>query len=172
MLTADTPNRENLPRPGSGSRTEERSSQCPEPGANKGCEMSFRRLIPKRGLTLIEVLVALAILAVAILPMVIGFWQSLVTTNESSISVAASSILRGKAEELKGEDFDALDSEPRETRDLNPGDGFFEVAVTVETVRPNDAAGSGLKKAEVSVYRAGGAQRVAIATTYLTPFGI
>ncbi len=134
--------------------------------------MSFRRLIPRSGLTLVEVLVALAILAVTILPMVIGFWQSLISTSESAISVAASSILREKAEELKGKDFDVLDSEPRETRDLNPGDGFFEVAVTVETVRPNDAVDSGLKRAEVSVYRAGSAQPVAIATTYLTPLGI
>jgi len=134
--------------------------------------MTFQRLIRRRGVTLVEVLVALAILAVAILPVVIGFWQSLVATNESSISVAASSIAREKIEELKGKDFDALDSQPRETRDLTPGDGFFEVAVAVETVRPNDAAGSGLKKSEVSVYRAGGAQSLAIATTYVTPFGI
>lgn len=134
--------------------------------------MTFRRPIGRRGLTLVEVLVALAILAVAILPVVVGFWQSLVATNESSISVAASSIVREKVEELKAKTFDELDSEPRELRDLNTGDGFFEVAVTVETVRPNDAANSGLKKAEVSVYRAGGAQSLAIATTYVTPFGI
>lgn len=128
--------------------------------------------ISRNGFTLVEVLVALAILAVFLLPVVIGFWQSLVTTNQSSISVAASSIAREKIEELKGKDFDALDGEPRDTRDFTPGDGFFEVAVTVETLRPNDAADSGLKKAEVSVYRAGGAEPLAIATTYMIPFGI
>ena len=124
------------------------------------------------GLTLIEVLVALTILAVVLLPVMIGFWQSLVVTNESSLSAAASSIARAAVEDLKQVDFDALTSVPREPRDLKPGDGFFEVAVAVEIIRPNDSVDSGLKKAEVSVYRAGGAERLAIATTYLTPFGI
>jgi prepilin-type N-terminal cleavage/methylation domain-containing protein len=127
---------------------------------------------PRHGLSLIEVLVALTILAVVLLPVMIGFWQSLVVTNESSLSAAASSIARAAVEELKQTDFDALDNAPREPRDLKPGDGFFEVAVAVETIRPNDSVHSGLKKAEVSVYRSGGAERLAIATTYLTPFGI
>ncbi|MCJ7822776.1 MAG: prepilin-type N-terminal cleavage/methylation domain-containing protein [Armatimonadetes bacterium] len=127
---------------------------------------------PKRGFTLVEVLVALTILAVVLLPVTIGFWQSLVVTNESSLNAAASSIARAELEELKHTDFAVLDSTPRETRDLKPGDGFFEVTTAVEVVRPNDSVDSGLKKAEVSVYRAGGAERLAIATTYLTPFGI
>ena len=127
---------------------------------------------PERGFTLVEVLVALTILAVVLLPVMIGFWQSLVVTNESSLSAAASSIARAEVEELKRTDFDVLDSTPREPRDLKLGDGFFEVAIAVEVVRPNNSVDSGLKKAEVSVYRAGGAERLAIATTYVTPFGI
>jgi len=127
---------------------------------------------PRHGFTLVEVLVALTILAVVLLPVMIGFWQSLVVTNESSLSAAASSIARAEVEELKRTDFDVLDSTPREPRDLKPGDGFFEVTIAVEVVRPNDSLDSGLKKAEVSVYRAGGAERLAVATTYVTPFGI
>jgi len=134
--------------------------------------MSFRRLIAKRAVTLVEVLIALTILAVVILPVVIGLWQSLVATNESSISAVASSIVREKMEGLKVKSFDQVESELREPRDLKPGDGFFEVAVAVETVRPNDAANSGMKKVEVSVYRAGGTEVLAIATTCLIPFGI
>lgn len=128
--------------------------------------------IHNRAFTLVEVLVSLAILAIVILPVVVGFSQSLITTNQSSVSVAASSILREKVEELKTTDFSALDSQPRQARDLNPDDGFFDVAVVVDTIRPDDAAHSGLKRAQVSVYRAGGSEPLAIATTYFSPFGI
>lgn len=126
----------------------------------------------ERGLTIVEVLVALIILSVVLLPIVLGFSQALIATSNSSITAAASSIAREKAEELKARQFEELDSQPREPRDLNPEDGFFEVAVTIETVRPDDAAHSGLKKADVSVYRAGGSDPVAGITTYFTPYGI
>ena len=125
-----------------------------------------------RGMTLVEVLVALIILSVVLLPIMLGFSQALIATSNSSITAAAASIAREKAEELKSKQFEELDSQPRETRDLNPEDGFFEVAVTIETVRPDDAAHSGLKKAEVSVYRAGGSAPVSGITTYFTPYGI
>ncbi len=131
-----------------------------------------RNVIQQRGLTIIEVLVALIILSVVLLPIVLGFSQALIATSNSSITSAASSIAREKAEELKSKQFEELDTQPREPRDLNPGDGFFEVAVTIETVRPDDAAHSGLKKADVSVYRAGGSDPVAGITTYFTPYGI
>jgi len=126
----------------------------------------------QRGLTLVEVLIALVLLAVVLLPVIIGFAQALASTSDSAIAAAATSIARDKIEELKGMDFAAVADQERETRHLNAGDGFFEVAVTVETVRPDDAAHSGLKRVAVTVYRAGGNDPAAVVTTYLTPFGV
>ena len=124
------------------------------------------------GLTLVEVLIALTLLGVALLPVIVGFSQALMSTSESSISAAAASIARAKVEELKGTEFADIESQAREPRDLNLGDSFFEVSVTVYTVRPDDAAHCGLKKAEVGVYRAGGSEPVVLTTTYLTPYGV
>ncbi len=130
------------------------------------------RPISQRGVTLVEVLIALTILAVILLPVVVAFRQSLTTTNEATLAAAASSVAREKIEELKIDAFDALQTQPREPRDLKPGDGFFEIAVAVETIRPDDISHAGLKKLQVSVYRTGGAVPLAILTSYTTPFGI
>jgi prepilin-type N-terminal cleavage/methylation domain-containing protein len=126
----------------------------------------------RAGLTLVEVLIALALLAVVLLPVVLGLTQALATSNESAITAAATSIARDKTEEIKVLSWSALADQRREPSDLNPGDAFFEVEVAVEVVRPDDEAHSGLKKAEVLVYRAGGAQPVARITTYVTPYGV
>jgi len=124
------------------------------------------------GLTLVEVLVALTLLAVVLLPVIVAFSQALVSSSDSAITAAAASIVRDEIERLKPMDFGVIASRPRETRDLKPGDSFFEVAVVVDVVRPDDAAHAGLKKAEVTVYRTGGRRPVAVATTYFTPFGV
>jgi len=130
------------------------------------------------GFTLVEVLVALTLMAFVLLPVMMGLSQALVSTSESSITAAATSIARDKAEELKAlvlgssSGFAALASQPREPADLRPGDSFFEVEVTVETIRPDDSQHSGMKKAAVTVYRAGGDRPVTTLTTYLMPFGI
>ncbi len=130
------------------------------------------------GLTLVEILVALTLVAVVLLPVVIGLTQALVATSETSITAAATSIARDKVEQIKAEmrrpdfDFAALSSEPREAVDLKPGDSFFEVDVTVEIVRPNDDRRSGLKKVQVCVYRAGTDRAITALTTYFTPAGI
>ncbi len=124
------------------------------------------------GLTIVEVLVALTLLALVLLPVIVGLSQALVSSSESAISAAAASIVRDKVEQLKLLPFAAVDAQPRETRDLDPGDSFFEVKVTVQTLRPDDSAHAGLKKVEVTVYRTGGHRPVAVATTYLTPLGV
>ncbi len=130
------------------------------------------------GFTLVEVLVALTLLAFVLLPVMIGLSQALVSTSESSITAAATSIARDKNEQLKSlvrgssSGFAALATQPREPADFRPGDSFFEVEVTVETVRPDDSQHSGMKKATVRVYRAGGDRPVTTLTTYLVPFGI
>lgn len=124
------------------------------------------------GLTLVEVLIALVVLAVVLLPVMLGFTQALATTSESSISAAATSIVRDKMEELKRTDYSALTSQGLEVRDLRPGDGFFEVGVTVEVRRPDDAAQAGLKEALIWVSRRGSSDPVATARTYFTPSGI
>ena len=125
-----------------------------------------------RGLTLVEVLIALALLAVALLPVMIGFSQALVTTSQSSITTAATSLARDKVEELKARVFADVASEPRAVRDLRPGDSFFEVEVAVDTLRPDGTAHEGLKQAVVTVYRRGGTRPVASITTYFTSIGI
>ena len=134
--------------------------------------MSCFKYTNQRALTLVEVLVALSILAVVLLPVMAGLSQAMSTTSEGSINAAATSIAREKLEQLKATDFTLLDSQLAESRDLVPGDSFFQIAVTVETIRPDDAAGSGLKKAEVIVRRSGSAYPVATITTYFTPAGI
>jgi len=130
------------------------------------------------GFTLVEVLVALTLMAFVLLPVMAGLSQALVSTSESSITAAATSIARDKNEQLKAlvrsssSGFAALASQPREPADLRPGDSFFEVEVTVETVRPDDSLHSGMKKAAVMVYRTGSDRPVTTLTTYLVPFGI
>ena len=130
------------------------------------------------GLTLVEILVALTLMAVVLLPVVIGLSQSLVATSNTSIAAVATSIAREKAEALKAEtrqsdfDFALLTSQPRESADYKPGDSYFEVDLVVETVRPNDSSNAGLKKAAISVYRAGAEDPLMTLTTYLAPHGI
>jgi len=122
----------------------------------------------QEGMSLVEVLVALVLLAVALLPVVVGFSQALVATSDSSIAAVAASIAREKMEEMKSIDFDLLDSQPREPRDLRAGDSFFEVAsqVEVHTSVPD------LKEVAVIVYRQGGARPIATVTTYVARAGI
>jgi Tfp pilus assembly protein PilV len=130
------------------------------------------------GLTLVEILVALTLLAVVLLPVVIGLSQALITTSDSTITTTATSIARDRVEQLKtdirrpGYDFNSLASQPREPADYRPGDSFFEVEQTVEIARPDDAAHSGLKKVDIFVYRAGSSKPVVVLTTYLIPYGI
>jgi Tfp pilus assembly protein PilV len=130
------------------------------------------------GLTLVEILVALTLVAVVLLPVIIGLSQALVSTSESTITVAATSIARDRVEDLKAAlrdpnvGFPGLTGQLRETTDLKPGDQFFEVEVTVETVRPDDNQQSGLKKAVVTVYRKGSDYPTTMVTTYFTPYGV
>lgn len=122
----------------------------------------------QEGMSLIEVLVALVLLAVALLPVVVGLSQALVATSDSSIAAASASIAREKMEEMKSIDFDLLDNQPREPRDLRPGDAFFEVTseVVVMTTMPD------LKQVAVIVYRNGGSQPIATVTTYVARAGV
>jgi prepilin-type N-terminal cleavage/methylation domain-containing protein len=133
--------------------------------------VATRRPAGQHGLTLVEVLIALALLAVVLLPIVIGLSQALATTSEATITAAAASIARDKVEELKGIEFGSVGDQVRETHDLKPGDGYFEVAVAVSSVRADNDAHVGLKNAVVTVYRAGSPRPLTVLSTYLTPFG-
>jgi len=138
----------------------------------------LRLLSEYAGLTLVEILVALSLVAVVLLPVIIGLSQALVTTSESTITSAATSIARNRVEQIKdqvrrpGFDFNSLSGQPRQLADLKPDDHFFEVEVTVETIRPDDDQQSGLKKAVVTVYRKGSDYPTAMVTTYFTPYGV
>ena len=129
-----------------------------------------RKLISTGGLSLVEILVALVILAVVLLPVIVGFSQALITTSQSTISAAASSIAREKVEELKRVDYAYLQSQEREARPFGSQPGFFEVAVAVTVVR--DDANAGLKQAVISVYRTGSSNPVVTLTTYFTVRGV
>jgi len=138
----------------------------------------LRLLSEYAGLTLVEILVALSLVAVVLLPVIIGLSQALVTTSESTITSAATSIARDRTERLKAAvrdpnvGFEGIVSQPRETADFKQGDHFFEVELTVETLRPDDNQQSGLKKAVVTVYRKGSDYPTAMVTTYFTPYGV
>jgi Tfp pilus assembly protein PilV len=143
----------------------------------------MRRRFPSKlsrpaGLTLVETLIALTLVAVVLLPVIIGLTQALVSTSDATIAAAATSIARTAVEQIKdqvrrpGFSFDSLTGQPRQAVDLKPGDQFFEVEVTVETVRPDDIQQSGLKKAVVTVYRKGSDHPAAVVTTYLAPSGV
>lgn len=130
------------------------------------------------GLTLVETLIALTLVALILLPVVIGLSQALISTSESTITSAATSIARDRVEQIKEQarrqdfDFNSLTGQPRQPADLKPGDQFFEVEVTVETIRPDDNQQSGLKKAIVTVYLRNSDRRAAIVTTYFAPYGV
>jgi len=140
--------------------------------------MTVKECRTNKGFTLVEVLVALTLMAMVLLPVMMGLSQALVSTSASTMVAAATSVAREKMEELKNEireptgGFEAVVSQPREPADLSPGDSFFEVEVTVETSRPQDAANSGMKTAVVTVYRNGGERPVTVLTTYLVSAGI
>ncbi len=136
-----------------------------------------RRLTSRRGLTLVELLVALVLLAVVLLPVMVGFSQALVAVNQSSISAAAASIARDKMEDLKllaysnyYAGYSEIGSEVRKPMPFGSRAGFFEVEVTVTVIR--DDPKSGLKQAVVSVYRTGSANPVVTLTSYFTPRGV
>jgi prepilin-type N-terminal cleavage/methylation domain-containing protein len=126
----------------------------------------------QRGLTLVEVLIALAVVAVALLPVMIGFSQALAAANQSAITTAATSIARQKVEDLKAKAYADVISEQPAPRDFRAGDSFFRVAVTVQELRADGLAHQGLKQAVVAVYRTGGAQPVVSITTYFVPLGV
>ena len=136
------------------------------------------KLSATAGLTLVEILVALSLVAVVLLPVMIGLSQALVATSESTITAAATSVARNRVEEIKalarrqGFDFSSLAGQPREPADLKPGDHFFELEVTVDTVRPDDNQQSGLKQVVVTVYRTGSDKAAARVTTYFAPYGV
>ena len=136
--------------------------------------MSIRLAMPARedGLTLVEVLIVVALLAMVLLPVMLGFSQALVTTSDSTITAAATSIARDEVEGLKTKGYASILNEERQPKDLKPGDSFFEVTVTVEELRAEGAAHQGLKRAVVSVYRRGGANPLVTLTGYFTPRGV
>lgn len=142
-------------------------------GAQLRCLLRLARPAREGGLTLVEVLIVVALLAMVLLPVMLGFSQALVMTSESTISAAATSIARDKLEQLKATGYASIVPEERQPKDLKPGDSFFEVTVTVPPeVRANGAAQQGLKIAVVSVYRRGGANPVVTLTSYFTPRGV
>ncbi len=124
----------------------------------------------RAGLSLVETLVALVILAVVLLPLILGFTQALVTTNQSSITAAAANIARETMEELKQVDYGYLVSREREERPMGSHASFFEVQVEVTVVRDDPVAG--LKRVTVSVYRTGSSTPVTMLTSYFTPRGV
>jgi prepilin-type N-terminal cleavage/methylation domain-containing protein len=126
----------------------------------------------ERGLTLVEVLIALTLLVVVLLPVMVAFSQALITTSQSSISAAATSIAREKVEEFKAIGFDDLADQTRQPRDLRPGDSFFEVAATVEIRRPDGPLQEGMKEAQVTVYRTGSSHPLMTVCTYFVRNGI
>jgi prepilin-type N-terminal cleavage/methylation domain-containing protein len=131
----------------------------------------------KRGLTLIEVLIALTLLAVILLPVMAGFSQALITTSRSSITAVAISIAREKVEELKSQamagEWEQIATQEEQPRDFKPGDGFFRVKVDVDTIVANDPlTDCGLKRSVVSVYQTGSQGPAVTLTTYFTPSGV
>jgi len=126
------------------------------------------------GFTLVEVLIALCVLGVALLAMVASLTQALATTSQSTISAAATSIARDKMEDLKRVGYDGLASQSRQRSDFKPGDGFFEVSVTVDPpLRADDpVTQTGLTRAVVTVYRTRSSQPLVTLCSYFTPKGV
>jgi prepilin-type N-terminal cleavage/methylation domain-containing protein len=128
-----------------------------------------------RGLTLVEVLIALSVLAVFLLPVMIGFSQALITTSQASISAAGSSVARGMIEDLKLVGYDGIQSSTgRSYKDLKTaGDHYFQVETKVTEVEPNDQVSlKGLKLVEVTVYNTGSQTPLVALSTYFTPAGV
>jgi len=129
----------------------------------------------RRGLTLVEVLIALSVLAVFLLPVMVGFSQALITTSQASISAAASSVARGMIEDLKMVGYDYIQSSTgRSYKDLKTaGDHYFQVETKVTEVEPNDQVSlKGLKLVEVTVYNTGSQTPLVALSTYFTPAGV
>jgi hypothetical protein len=121
------------------------------------------------------VLIALSVLAVFLLPVMIGFSQALITTSQASISAAASSVARGMMEDLKAVPYDGIQSSTeRSYRDLRTaGDHYFQVKTMVAEVEPNDPTTlKGLRLVEISVYLTGSQTPLAVLSTYFSPAGV
>lgn len=127
-----------------------------------------------QGFTLVEVLIAVCLIALAMLALMAGLIKGLATTSQSTIATAAGSIARDRIEDLKRAGYDGMASQARQRADLNPGDGFFEVSVTVDPpLRADDPISRcGLKRAVVSVYRTGSDSPMAILCSYFSPKGV
>ena len=131
-----------------------------------------------RGLTLVEILVALTLVAVVLLPVMTGLSQALVSTSQATIESAATSIARDKVESIKdlarrpNFNLEALTAEPRAPADLKTGDQFFDVEVLTEPAKPDTGFQDGLRKVIVHVFRHNDDTPVATVTTYFTLYGI
>lgn len=123
----------------------------------------------RRGLTLLEVLIALSVLGVFLLPVILALTQALTTSTQSTTVVAATSIARQTVERLKSVGYDNVQSSPEPTpADLKPGDGYFEVTTSVAL-----AAGvNSVKEIVVSVRRTGSQEPLAVLRTLLIPVGV
>ena len=142
--------------------------------------MMARRLAAERGVTLLEVLIALSILAMVLLPVVLGFSQALTNTARSTIQSVATSWAREKMEELKLLPYDqVVSTTTRLSRDLKPGDSFYQLEVLVQELRANTPNPpptmphqTGLKQVTINVYRRGSATPTATMMGYLAPSGV
>ncbi len=135
--------------------------------------MRVLRTTRSAGLTLVEILIALTILAVVLLPVMVGFAQALITTSQSSTSAVASSIARQTLESMKAVGYSyALVGQTTTPADLVPGDAFFQIKTTVTEIEPDDASHKGLKKIEVLVYQKGSSSAMVALSTYISPVGV
>lgn len=107
-----------------------------------------------RGFTLIELMVAVLILAVALIPLLGMFVQSRVVSGESWDEVTAVSLAQGKMEELKQMPFSALADEGP-TPFAEPFDAM-RYLVSVENVAP------GLVEITVTVSSDSGGEEVSV----------
>jgi prepilin-type N-terminal cleavage/methylation domain-containing protein len=131
------------------------------------------RVDDRAGLTLVEILIALTILAVVLLPVMVGFAQALITTSQSSTSAVASSIARQTIESAKAAGYsNAAVGQTTAAADLVPGDAFFQVKTTITEPEPDDASHKGLKKIEVLVYQKGSSYAMVALATYISPVGV
>ena len=127
----------------------------------------------RNGMTLLEVLIALVVLGMFLVPAMLAVSQAVITSNESSIAVVASSIARQRLESLKLLSYDSIQSSPeRSSADLRPGDRYFQVATTVTETQPNGPNLDGVKEVVVTVYQAGSQSPLVVLTTRVTPVGV
>ncbi len=125
-----------------------------------------------RGMSIAEVLIALMVLAVALIPILAGFQTSLATVTDSDEVLAATNLARQKIELAKISAYDTVATTARAAFPSGEDpSGLYEYEQIVTTL-PTSTSNPSYKQVEVRVYKGAATSPVVTLVTYIASGGV